>query len=206
MVKSHLSMQKLFLVGFVLISFVANAQFKVNVAGGYASPVDKVGETDFVKPGFVYSVEPQYELGKNLEVGVRLEQAFIQRAEYLDAALYYQTKAKSMLSAALTANYVVKMGSSLRPYVGAGVGIYYADKSEQTDRSSGNSLVYYPLPATTALGGVGRVGIKFKSLNVEANYNLIGDTSVTNGATRRTLTAKNSYFSVKAGLTIGGSR
>ena len=194
-------MQKLFLFGSLLISFVANAQFKVNVAGGYASPVDRVGESDFIKPGFVYSVEPQYELGKNLEVGVRLEQAFIKRAEYLYNDIYNQTKAKSMLSGTLTANYVINIGSSLKPYVGAGVGVYYTDKSDQTYQS-----VNYPLPTTVALGGLGRVGLKFKLLNIEANYNLIGDTRVTNAATRLTMTAKNSYFSVKAGLTIGGSR
>ncbi len=203
-------MQKLLLISFLLASFSAGAQtakpFKVNVAGGYASPADKVDNKQVGKAGFIYSLEPQLELTKSIEVGIRLEQAFIKRPEVLDEVIFYTTKANSMLSAVATVNYVVDVGIGFRPYLGIGGGLYYADKSEQIDQSSGNSTVYYPLPATTSLGGLGRVGIKFKSINVEANYNLIGDTSVTNGATRRTLIAKNSYFSIKAGITIGGSR
>ncbi|MFD2932965.1 outer membrane beta-barrel protein [Spirosoma flavum] len=209
-------MRNLFITTLLLASFVVNAQiakpekpakpFKVSIAGGYASPVDNIGNNDFVKPGFVYSLEPQYELSKNLEVGLRLEQAFIKRSEALDNDLFYASKVKSMLSATATVNYVIDIGSVVRPYVGVGVGAYYTAASEQTYQSSGSSLVHYPLPATATIGGLGRVGVKFGILNVEANYNLISETSVTNAAARLTLTAKNSYFSVKAGITIGGSR
>ncbi len=204
-------MRTLFISLFLLVSCVAGAQdakpFKVTLAGGYALPANQSTNDNVSKAGFVYSLEPQYELTKNLEVGVRFEQAFIKRPEILDEVVYLTTNAKSVLSAVVTANYVMRIGTSLRPYVGVGGGLYYADKSEQRQPStSGSSLVYYPLPATTAFGGVGRIGLKYGIVHVEANYNLISDTSVTNGATRLTLTAKNSYLSLKAGITIGGSR
>ncbi len=204
-------MRTLFVNLLVLVSFVANAQtakpFKVSIAGGYAFPADKPADDTFSKPGFVYSLEPQYELTKNLEVGVRFEQAFIKRPESINDVFYFDSNAKSLLSAVVTANYVMRIGTSLRPYFGVGGGIYYADKSEQRQpSSSGSSIVSYPLPVTTAFGGMGRIGVKYGLAHVEANYNLIGDTSVTNGATRLTLTAKNSYLTVKAGITIGGSR
>ena len=204
-------MRTLFISLFVLVSCVAGAQnakpFKVSIEGGYAFPANVSTNDNVSKPGFVYSLEPQYELTKNLEVGVRFEQAFIKRPEILDQVVYLTTNAKSMMSAVVTANYVMRIGTSLRPYVGIGGGLYYADKSEQRRASSsGSSLVYYPLPVTTAFGGMGRIGVKYGIVHIEANYNLISDTSVTNGATRLTLTAKNSYFSLKAGITIGGSK
>ena len=208
-------MRKLFIVMLLLVSSIAGAQtvksaksakpFKVNLAGGYAQPIDRIGDSGFIKPGFVYSVEPQYTIIKHLDVGVRFEQAFIKRAEFLDKDIYYSSKAKSILSAAVTANYVLPVGGRLRPYLGVGAGLYYTDKSEQAYQS-GSSTVSYPLPATTAFGGLARAGVKFGILNVEANYNAVSDVTVTNAATRLTLTAKNSYFSVKAGITIGGSR
>ncbi len=199
------------------LSFVANAQtvkpakkeqakpFKVAIGGGYASPANTDVSTDLSKAGFVYKIEPQYELSRNLEVGLRFEQALIQRPEALDNNLFYASKAKSIMSAALTANYIINTGTAFRPYVGAGAGLYYSEKSEQTYQTSGSAIVYYPLPATVVFGGLARAGVKFGIVYVEADYNLISDTSVTNAATKLTLAAKNSYFSVKAGITIGGS-
>lgn len=222
-------MRTFFVTLFVVGSFVAKAQtttpdapvtpaepaksskiekpFKVNLGVGYASPVDKSGVNSFVKPGLVYSLEPQYELSRNLEVGVRLEQAFIKRSEALDGDIYKDSKVKSMISAVATVNYVLPLKSGFRPYVGVGIGGYYTGESLQTNQVSGtSSVVSYPLPAAVNLGGLGRVGVKYGILYVEGTYNLVSDLSVTNAANRLTLTAKNSYFSVKAGLTIGGSR
>jgi hypothetical protein len=220
-------MRKLFAILFVLVSFAATAQtttpaastsatpvkssqidkpFKVTIAGGYASPAQIPDNSDLSKAGFVYSIEPQYELSKNLEVGFRFEQAFIQRPEALDKDLFYTSKAKSIMSGILTANYVLNTSTGLKPFVGLGAGIYYADPSQQTYQSAGSSVVTYPLPATVLFGGMARVGVKYGIVHVEANYNLVSDTSVTNAGSRLTLTAKNTYFSLKAGLTIGGSR
>lgn len=191
-------MRQFFVFIFLLFSFSAVAQFKVKLGGGYAIPAYQSANANETKAGFLYAIEPQYGLLNNLDVGLRFEQAFIQRAEYLDNVLYYQSKAKSVLSAVLTANYTIPIGS-VRPYIGVGTGLYYADASEQI-----NATVHYPLPVTTNIGGMGRVGVRYGIVHVEADYNLVGDTNVTNNATRLTLTAKNSYFSLKAGITIGG--
>ena len=174
--------------------------FKVKIGGGYALPAYQSSNATDSKGGFVYLIEPQYEIMRNLDLGVRLEQALVKRAEFLDNVIYYQSKAKSVSSALVTANYTIPIGSSLRAYLGVGTGLYYVDASEQV-----NQTIRYPLPATTTIGGMGRVGVKFSLVYLEADYNLIGDTNVTNNASRLTLTAKNSYFSVKAGITIGGS-
>ncbi len=208
----------------VMVSFVANAQtaepatpakplkstkvnkplFKMSIAGGYASPLN-TADNGFAKAGVVYSIEPQFELSKNLEVGFRFEQAFIQRSEALKNDIYYASKAKSILSGALTANYVITTSTGFKPFAGLGAGLYYADASSQIFQSSGNPSVNYPLPTTFVFGGLARVGVKYKIINLEAAYNLVSSTSVTNAATGLTLKADNSYLSLKAGITIGGS-
>lgn len=200
-------MRKLFLSMLVLTSFVARAQntkpFKVNVAAGYAAPADRSNSNAISKAGFVASIEPQYRLIKNLDVGLRVEQAFIQRPEFIDQTIVFQTRTKSILSGVVTANYSFPIGGTLQPYVGAGVGLYHTDPSEQRDTRF-SSTVSYPLPATNVIGGLGRVGVKFGRVNLEANYNLVSDTRVINNATKLTLNAKNAYASVKVGFTIGG--
>lgn len=219
-------MRKFFVFMLMMASYVANAQtaapatpaitkkttksnkplFKVSIAGGYASPANNIGESDFVKAGFAYSIEPQFELSKNLEVGFRFEQAFIKRSEALDKNIFYASQAKSIMSGLVTANYVLQTSSGFKPYVGIGAGMYYADPSSQTYRPSGNPSVTYPLPATFAFGGLGRVGVRYGIVYAEADYNLVTDTSVKNAANGLTLTAQNTYFCLKAGITIGGSR
>lgn len=219
-------MRNFFVVLLVLVSCVVKAQtvipdapptpakaakqtnrFKVKLAGGYASPASDMGTSDFVKAGLAYSIEPQYEITRNLEVGFRFEQAFVKRPETLARDIFYATKAKSILSGALTANYVINTGTGFKPFVGVGVGGYYTEASQQNVQISGtSSTVAYPLPATVSLGGLARVGVKYGIVHVEADYNLISDTSVKNAASGLTLTAKNTYFGIKAGITIGGSR
>jgi len=202
-------MQKLVVGLLVFISSVAGAQdykpFTVNVAAGYAMPADKPDNNDISKAGFVYSIEPQYRLPNKLIVGLRLEQAFIQRPEFLDRNINFQTKTKSIISAALTVNYELATGSKIRPYAGLGVGFYYADKSEQFYATSGVPISY-PLQTTTVIGGLGRIGVKYGMANLEIDYNLISDTRLTNNATRFTLVAKNSYASAKIGFTIGSRK
>lgn len=203
-------MRTLFLALLISTSFAAIAQdtkpaqrtkpFKVKIGLGYAHPAYQSTNASDSKGGFVYLIEPQYEIIKNLDLGIRLEQALVKRAEFLDNVIYYQSKAKSISSALVTANYTIPVGSSLRTYLGVGTGLYYVGSSEQI-----NQTIHYPLPVTTTIGGMARVGVKFGLVYLEADYNLIGDTDVTNNASRLKLTAKNSYFSVKAGITIGGS-
>ena len=200
-------MRKLFFSVFVLISVVAHAQntkpFKVNVAAGYAATADYSNSNALSKAGFVFSIEPQYRVIKNLDIGLRFEQAFIQRPEFIDKNIVFQTKTKSILSGAVTANYSIPTGSTLQPYIGVGVGLYHASPSDQRSASFGITTTY-PLPATNVIGGLGRVGVKFGRINLVGEYNLVSDAQVTVSATNLTLNAKNSYFSGKVGFTIGG--
>ena len=194
----------------LLVSSVVSAQsltsFKLNVMAGYASPLDRSGNKDGSSPGFVYSVEPQYEITRHLDVGIRFEQAFIQRPEVLGNLIYFNTQAKSMMSGALIVNYNVGNIRAFRPYVGAGAAFYRSDPSTQQVMGAGSTPLYYALPVTNKWGALVRAGIKVFQFNVEAAFNLLDDTNVVNEFTNAKLIGKNEYFSVKAGYTFGGAR
>ena len=203
-------MRKLFILILLQMSFAGFAQtkpaskkppFKVTIAAGYALPTYQVGNTDYIKGGLVYAIEPQYELFEKLDVGLRYEQAFVQRPEYLDKVLAFPTQTNSIMSAVLTGNYVITTSGTFRPYVGAGVGLYYAAQSTPVYQTTS-----YPLPTTTSLGGLLRAGVKYGHAHLEAAYNLVGATTVKTAATGLTMTAQNSYATLKIGITMGGSR
>lgn len=200
-------MRKLFLSLLVLVPFVVSAQntkpFKVNVAAGYAAPANRSGSNDLSKAGFVYNIEPQYRLIKNVDVGLRVEQAFIRRPEVLNKDISLQTQTESIVSGVITATYSIDLGSAFQPFLGLGAGLYHTAPSEQSDTRFGITT-RYPLPATNVIGGLARVGVKLGRANLVADYNLVSDSQVKNSATNLTLAAKNSYFSIKAGFIIGG--
>lgn len=206
-------MSKLLAVLFFLISSVAVAQrfesFKLNVAVGYASPIDRkdiYGNKDAGKGGLAYSLEPQYSLTNHFDIGLRVEQAFIQRPEILENSIAFKTQVKSILSGLLTVNYLIGKGSVFRPFVGGGGGYYYATQSEQQVLGAGNTILYYPLPATNKWGGMVRAGFQIFQFRLEGAYNIIENTTVQNEFTRAILRGENRYFSVKAGYTLGSGR
>ncbi|WP_420147004.1 hypothetical protein [Spirosoma sp.] len=200
-------MRKLFLSLFVLVPFVASAQntkpFKVNVAAGYAATADYSNSDAPTKGGFVYSVEPQYRIVKNLDLGLRFEHSFVQRPEYIDKVIVFQTNAKYILSGLLTATYSLPLKGKFIPYVGVGGGLYHTAPSTQSYRPF-NITVTYPLPATNVLGGLARVGVKWGRINLDGAYNMVSTSSVKTSSTGLSLEGRNSYYSVKVGFTIGG--
>lgn len=200
-------MRKLFLSALLFIPVLVSAQntkpFKVNVAAGYAITGDYSNSNAIRKGGFLYSIEPQYRILPNLDLGFRYEQVFMQRPEFIDEATVFQTNTKSILSGLITATYTLNLSGTLKPYLGIGAGLYHASPSEQRNSLFGITTAY-PLPATNVIGGVARVGVKKGRGSLELAYNLVNDTRVTVTATNRTLMAKNSYISAKIGFTIGG--
>lgn len=183
----------------------AQSGFKLNVAAGFAKlqKASKFSSSDQPKGGLVYSIEPQFGLGNNLDIGLRFEQAFIKRPEILDEVLLYQSQSQSILSGALTLTYRIGTSSTVQPYIGVGAGVYYTAKSDQTFYDTMNSYYEYPLAAAAKVGGLGRVGLALGPVTLEGAYNLVSNTSVTNTVARKTLVGQNSYFSLKVGYTFG---
>lgn len=173
--------------------------FKVNLAAGYAMPLDLGGGTG----GFVYSIEPQYYINHHVFFGARFEEALVQRTEILNNSVVYGSQANTYMTGTLSINYA--FGSDvLQPYAGVGVEFFHLDAS--TQRLNGPSTTFYTfqLPETKQFGGMIRGGIKYNAWMAELAANVTDNSSVTYKSTNSTLIGKNIYFSAKVGYTFGG--
>jgi hypothetical protein len=161
--------------------------FKVDVAIGYAIPVNSD-----LKGGVVFAVEPKYSVLPQLSVGVRLEGVGISNGtNYNDVNNTIKVKATGSYLA--TGDYYFN-NDDFRPFAGLGVGVF--TPSDYRVTSDGN--VYKDVAGGVKFGGMGRTGFEYKHFRLGLEYNMVANTSVDG------YNVKNSYFSIKAGFTIGG--
>ncbi|MBO9640214.1 metallophosphoesterase family protein [Siphonobacter aquaeclarae] len=190
-------MKKVLVSLLVLAGFSSYAQdykpWKLTVAGGYARPWNKGG-----KSGFVYSAEPQYGVSNFFDIGLRLEQAFINRPEVLNG-LAYDSEAKSALSGMATLNYNIRLATTVKLYAGTGVGLYRFGSSQKTINGQP-----YTLKTATRTGLLLRTGLKIEQWSAELAYNFIPSVTDKSTTTGDKLVGKNSYFTIKVGYTFGG--
>lgn len=100
--------------------------FKVDVSLGYAIP----GGTG-AKGGVLFAIEPKYAVISNLAVGLRMEAAVIARFSGYDAeGSVNSASVKAAGSYLATADYYFSDNYSLRPFAGAGAGIFSLASAE----------------------------------------------------------------------------
>src|SRR4051812_32959850 len=130
-------MKKLLFACAILFAFdVAKAQdggrifkkFKGNVSIGYANFPGNNSNTG-IKNGFVFSLEPKYAVLDQLALGLRIETILLGKG---GTSTVGGTTANDNLTLKvygtylLTADFYFTNNYKLRPFVGAGGGIYYA--------------------------------------------------------------------------------
>lgn len=165
--------------------------FRVDLmAGGAMIP------SNIISGGILFQVEPRYAFHPRLNSGLRFQGAGLVRSFY--TATLDQQKVQADLSlmgsTLLTTDYYFS-SSDLRPFAGAGGGIYwYSNASFKGDAGANTD------PLETRSGAKGgfmlRAGLEAFHVRVAAEYNFVGKT----GRTR------NSYFGVTAGFYLGGGR
>lgn len=222
-------MNQLIIACFSLLPFAGIAQsykpFKVNVSAGYGlQPVSGANG------GLLVGIEPRYSLNDRFEVGVRLEGTFPEQpipATVFQNGDVNRFVSTGVVSSLVTANYWLSSGR-LRPYVGIGVGPYWAGTS--TYRASalddGGTYVESINRSVSRFGGLVRAGVKTGHLTLSAEYNRLGSTTqqepdysqsailgylngqpiYDNTTQALTWTTRNSYVGLKVGLDIGGGR
>lgn len=189
-----------FVVVCTLLSLSVSAQvfkpLKVHLSAGYAHPSGKAG-----KGGFVYSIEPKYGLGDHLDVGLRLEQAFLAQSVTTTGG---STSAdlKALTSGLLTASYLLGAGS-VRPFLGVGAGIYGVGATNVT-YTSGTTTRDHKIDSDTRFGGLVRAGVKTGHFVLSVEYNALGSSN--HQASAGVIERRNSYYGFKAGVDIGGGR
>lgn len=186
-----------------MTSFSAMAQsktdlkpFKVDVSLGYAIP----GGTG-AKSGVLFAIEPKYAVISNLSLGLRMEAAVIARFSGYDAeGTVNSASVKAAGSYLATGDYYFSDNYSLRPFAGAGAGIFSLASAE-FDSDQG------VISGGTKFGGMVRTGIEMKHFRLGVEYNIVPKTTFTgfdsNGDEAK-LTSKNGYIGIKLGVCIGG--
>jgi hypothetical protein len=173
--------------------------FKVDLSIGYAIPG---GEG--TKGGIILALEPKYAVIPNLAVGFRMEGAIIAKfSGYDEDGNAMNTKVKAAGSYLATSDYYFSNNYSLRPFVGAGAGIFSLAGIEVNSSSENIS-------GGSKFGGMVRGGIEAGHFRLGLEYNIVPKTTFegydSNGNYVTGLTSSNNYIGIKVGACIGGGR
>jgi hypothetical protein len=160
--------------------------FKVDVAIGYAIPANPD-----LKGGAVFAVEPKYSVLPQLAVGLRMEGVAISNGTNFDD-VDNTVKLKATGSYLATGDYYF-YNADFRPFAGVGLGIF----TPSDYRITSDGEVYKDANAGIKFGGMVRGGFEYRHFRLGLEYNIVSNTTLPP-------VIKNSYFSIKAGFTIGG--
>jgi len=173
--------------------------FKVDLSIGYAIPG---GEG--TKGGILFAFEPKYAVIPNLSVGLRMEGAIIAKFNgYDEDGNAMDTKVKAAGSYLATGDYYFTNNYALRPFAGAGAGIFSIAAME-VNSSNGN------VSGGSKFGGMVRGGIEAGHFRVGLEYNIVPKTTYegydSDGNYVTGLSSSNNYMGIKVGVCIGGGR
>ncbi|MBD2754639.1 outer membrane beta-barrel protein [Spirosoma validum] len=186
----------------MLVALSATAQeykpFKVNLSIGYAKPFNAG-----VSGGFLVAVEPKYGLSDQFDLGLRLEVASVARGVQYNGNIT-TGDVGAYASYLITGNYLFTQGS-VRPFIGAGVGLYTIGAAGTVVISNnGQPNQNIQLVSDTKFGGMIRAGIKAGHFVASVEYNAVPTTK--NNSSALEVTSENAYLGIKIGADIGGGR
>lgn len=178
-------MKKILLTaGFIAGVIITNAQseltfkpFKVDISAGYASSAEGSGNHG----GFLFSVEPKYAVSDQFTLGVKAEIALAITGDENTGTV------KGTGSYLATGDYYFNT-NALRPFVGAGVGIF---THASADIGSSEEI-----KGTTKFGYAPRLGIEVAHFRAAFEYNFAG----------KAAGVSKNYIGIKMGVLIGGGR
>lgn len=180
----------------MLIASMASAQdykpFKLGLGLGFAKPGDGGG-------GVLFDLEPAYRINDDIAVGLRIESAVMAKISP-DGS---EASASANGSYTMNGQYYLTT-SKVRPYVGAGFGIFTLAAVSAGDTNAeiggGSEFGFYP-----------RLGIDIGHFNINFDYNIISSTEsvAIDGTSGQTGSGeiKNSYMGIRiGGYFFGGKR
>lgn len=183
---------------FLFTVAIASAQtfkpFKVDLSTGYAIPSGKGA-----KGGVLFALEPKYAVMDNLSVGLRFEAAVMARGSSNASGDEIEVDVKASGSYLATADYYFTE-NTVRPFAGAGVGIFSLASASGDETTVGVSA------AKSKFGGMLRAGTEIGHFRIGFEYNLVGNTDLKDETGATVGTSKNSYIGIKLGAVIGGGR
>ncbi len=189
-------MKKIILVLIIVIgcNCSGNAQtyrlVKVNLGFGAASGSDN--------SGVMISGEPSFAIRDNLSVGLRLEQTFGSMTQ--------------INSEMLAADYYLSNEYKLRPYVGTGIGYYYAQLSGSGCSPGPTVAMSSIISSSNKIGCLLRAGFEAQHFRLCMEYNFVPTkhvsyTDTENGTpVSMTNNYQNNYFGISLGVYAGGGK
>jgi len=155
--------------------------------------------------GGMLSIEPKYNIKDNMNVGLRLGGAGIAKDIQNDSNA---TSAEVSVNGSFVGTYDYYFhksgsGSSLAPYIGAGVG-YYSLANVKVDDTANSSEIS---PAVSGvMGGLIRGGLEWAGFRMGLEYNFIPDSDLEDLNGVKVGTAKNAYLGIHIGFFVGGGK
>lgn len=166
--------------------------FKVGIGIGYAVP----GAGEGAGGGFIGYLEPAYRATDQVQVGLRLEGAFLVRGVKGVSNRDISGDASSVASYSLNTQYYFN-NERVRPFIGAGVGLFSLAAVEFN--TAANDPDANDVGAETRFGFYPRIGVDVGHFTMSLDYNFIPPTDVPTGGEVR-----NNYLGIRAGINIGG--
>ena len=171
-------------IGFAVTAKAQSANyhnFKVDIGIGYAIPSESSG-TDGTKAGVTFTIQPHYRLSDDLAVGLRFEGAALGDRNETDG----DTKVHiSVLTSYCATGEYYLTEKGVRPFVGAGLGIFAQSVSINSDSGDASASA-----SASKFGFFPEAGIEAGHFRLSADYDIIG--------------SNLSYFSIKIGAFFGG--
>lgn len=192
-------MKKYWTLCFLMISFSATVAqefkpFKVGIGLGFAIP----GTGEGAGGGALMYLEPAYRASDVVLVGLRLESAIITRGIKGVGQDDISGDASTNVSYTLNAQYYFN-DHYVRPFVGAGFGLFSLASVEFNTASNNNSINANEIGAETRFGFYPRAGLDVGHFNLTLDYNIVPSTDIPGGGE-----VKNNYLGIRAGFSIGG--
>lgn len=187
----------------VVVSLTSFAQrekfrkFKGSLTLGYAVPADGGG-------GVAFALEPAYRISDQLAAGLRIESAATVRD--LEGE---ETRIAATGSYTVNGQYYFS-DEKFRPFAGLGLGWFIPASIEFDDESEEGASGGFDPDGT--FGFYPRVGFDYGHFTFIVDYNVISKSEVESSVTVNGQTSsskvelKNSYASIKIGVTFGGGR
>ena len=210
-------MKKLLFLICILISLNAVAQvekkFRINLSAGYIS----AEKTDL---GLNFTLEPKYNIKKNMNIGLRYESAAAFRDLLKSSNNIISGSAYSNSSFTATFDYYFdKAGTNFVPFVGGGLGISIFENKFVSDIT--DKVQLEPIEFSSGSNILIRSGFEWGKFRFAIDYNIVPNSNV---LIRKNLIAQfvpdpsdknfiktptvfsNSYLGINFGFFLGGGK
>ena len=188
-------MKKIFFASLLMLAVInaSHAQekgkFRIGFDLGYTMP-DGGG-------GVLIAIEPKYNIGDNMNIGLRYESAAMGKNLSSDALTLEASVAASGTYLGTFDYYFTSGSSSFAPFMGVGAG--YSTLANIGFDEEGFDGDEAELDGKFA--GMIRAGFELGKVRLAAAYNLIGKSEIAEG-----VEVKNSYLGISLGFYLGGGK